>query len=173
MIIRCPLCRYESSTEDCPHYRVSIGTLHERPILYSANKKFHNHRCSPGGIGNALAREFHSKGLRVFATARKTETISDLSDLGIEALSLEVHKPESIKTLKSVVEERSGGTLDFLVNNAGRNYTVPGLDVDFEEVIDLFNVNVFAVMRMCQEFAPLLIRAKGVIIQIGSLSGIM
>ncbi|KEQ92917.1 hypothetical protein AUEXF2481DRAFT_42613 [Aureobasidium subglaciale EXF-2481] len=126
-----------------------------------------------GGIGNALAREFHAKGLRVFATARKTHDIEDLSLLGIETFSLEVHKPESILKLKNVISEMTGGALDILINNAGRNYTIPALDLDLEEVQDLFNVNVFSVMRMCQAFAPLIIRAKGIIAQIGSLSGFM
>lgn len=112
-------------------------------------------------------------GLRVFATARDHSTISELSDIGIETLSLEVHKPESIKALKASIEKRAGGSLDILINNAGRNYTIPALDVDFDEVQDLFEINVFAVMRMCQSFAPLLIRAKGMIVQIGSLSGFM
>ena len=114
-----------------------------------------------------------SLGLRVFATARQAESISDLSSLGIETLNLEVHKPESIKALRSIIQDRTGGALDMLVNNAGRNYTVPALEVDFEEVLDTFNINVFAVMRMCQEFAPLLIQAKGTIVQIGSLSGMI
>jgi len=129
--------------------------------------------CSPGGIGHALAREFSSKGLRVLATARKAETISDLVPFGIETLSLEVDKPESVSAVKNQVKELTGGRLDILVNNAGRNYTVPALDVDFDEVRLTFEVNVFAVMRMCQEFAPLLIEAKGTIVQIGSLAGIM
>ena len=67
----------------------------------------------------------------------------------------------------------AGHGLDYLVNNAGRNYTVPATDVDFDEVQQTFEVNVFAVMRMCQAFAPLLIQARGTIVQIGSLAGIM
>ncbi|KAI9828944.1 MAG: hypothetical protein M1819_006443 [Sarea resinae] len=41
------------------------------------------------------------------------------------------------------------------------------------EVRQLFEVNLFAVMRMCQEFIPLLIAAQGTIVQLGSLAGIM
>lgn len=114
-----------------------------------------------------------STGFRVFATARRTETIADLQALGIETLSLELSDPESIKKLKKQVRELTGNKLDFLVNNAGRNYTVPALDVEMDEVKDMFEINVFAVMRMCQEFAPLVIEAKGTIVQIGSLAGVM
>lgn len=90
------------------------------------------------------------------------------------------------------VERLTGGKLDYLVNNAGRNYTVPALDVDMDEIRQTFEVNVFAVMALCQAFAPLLIevwrdcnttcsvhrltstlQAKGTIVQIGSVAGVM
>lgn len=76
-------------------------------------------RCSLGGIGNSLAREFNRKGLRVLATARDAATISDLADLGIETLSLTVDDPESVKVCFADVEKRLGNKgLDYLVNNA-------------------------------------------------------
>jgi 1-acylglycerone phosphate reductase len=112
-------------------------------------------------------------GLRVLATARRKETIADLSARGITTLAVDVNVPESIAQLKKDVVRITDGKLDYLVNNAGRNYTVPALDLDFEEVEELFKTNVFAVMRMCKEFAPLLIEAKGTIVQIGSLAGVM
>ncbi|KAF2210904.1 hypothetical protein CERZMDRAFT_44391 [Cercospora zeae-maydis SCOH1-5] len=129
--------------------------------------------CSKGGIGHALAREFKKHGLRVFATARKAETISDLADQGVETLSLEATDQDSINALRREVESRTEGRLDFLVNNHGRNYTIPALDVDLDEIRLTFETNLFSVMRMCQAFAPLLINAKGTIVQIGSLAGIM
>jgi 1-acylglycerone phosphate reductase len=129
--------------------------------------------CTPGGIGHALAREFKSNGLRVFATARRAEAISDLKQYGIETLSLEVTNGSSIKALKSEIESCTNGRLDILVNNAGRNYTVPALDIEMDEIRETFETNLFGVMRMCQAFAPLLIEAKGTIVQIGSLAGVM
>ena len=127
--------------------------------------------CSPGGIGYALAEQFHSKGLHVFATARNSEALANLRTLGVEVLQLDVTSPESIADVKRHISKRTNGSLDYLVNNAGRNYTVPALDVDFAEVQTTFETNVFSVMRMCQSFAPLLIHAKGTIVQIGSLAG--
>ncbi|KAL1311112.1 hypothetical protein AAFC00_001317 [Neodothiora populina] len=128
--------------------------------------------CS-SGIGHALAREFSSKGLRVFATARQSSSLSDLEQNGIETFSLEVTNAESISNLKKEISSRTNGKLDMLVNNAGRNYTVPALDIDFDEVQSTFEVNVIAVMRMCKEFSPLLIESKGTIVQLGSLAGLM
>ncbi|KAK7570192.1 short chain dehydrogenase/reductase [Phyllosticta citricarpa] len=128
--------------------------------------------CS-SGIGHSLALEFHKKGLRVFASARRAESLADLAEVGIETVSLEVHKPDSVRQVRREIEELTGGTLDYLVNNAGRNYTMPALDADMDQIRDTFEVNVFAVMHICQEFAPLLIAAKGTIVQIGSLAAEM
>ena len=57
-------------------------------------------------------------GLRVFATSRSLATMSTLDALGIETLALDVTDTESIRQAKSVISERTGGTLNILVNNA-------------------------------------------------------
>lgn len=55
----------------------------------------------------------------MLATARDAATISDLTDLGIEALSLTVDDPESVKSCFRDVQKRLGDKgLDYLVNNA-------------------------------------------------------
>ena len=75
--------------------------------------------CSQGGIGHSLALEWHSRGYRVFATSRSLDTMSDLATKGIECLSMDVTDPASLKTVKEEVEQKTGGSLDVLVNNAG------------------------------------------------------
>lgn len=130
--------------------------------------------CSPGGIGNSLAREFNRSGLRVLATARDASNVADLAELGIETLSLVVDDLESVKACFADVETRLGDKgLDYLVNNAGRNYTVPAMEVEISEVRKTFETNLFAVITMCQTFLPLLIKAKGTIVQVGSVAGII
>lgn len=55
----------------------------------------------------------------MLASARNADAISDLSELGIETLSLVVDDPESIKACLAEVESRLGDKgLDYLVNNA-------------------------------------------------------
>lgn len=75
--------------------------------------------CSPGGAGHALAKAFHNKGLRVFATARNPSKIQSLMDLGIETLQLDVTDEKSICEAVEQVSKLTNGTLDFLVSNAG------------------------------------------------------
>lgn len=76
--------------------------------------------CSVGGIGHDLAFEWHNRGYRVFATARKVESMAALQEAGIECLSMDVTDPTSLKTVAEHVGKETGGTLDVLVNNAGQ-----------------------------------------------------
>ncbi|KAJ5433277.1 1-acyl dihydroxyacetone phosphate reductase [Penicillium daleae] len=128
--------------------------------------------CS-SGIGKKLAIAFAERGVTVLATARRTESLSELTSKfnNIEAFPLELGNLASIDELKETVSKRTGGRLDFLVNNAGTHYASTAMDVQMEEVIQLFQVNVFAVMRICQVFVPLLRRSiRGRIVQIGSVT---
>lgn len=76
-------------------------------------------RCAGVGIGNALAREFHAKGLHVIATARSRDSLAELEEMGMTTLSLDVTSEESIRWAKNAVEALVGGRgLDILVHNA-------------------------------------------------------
>lgn len=129
--------------------------------------------CSPGGIGHALARQFHTSGYHVIATARSTSALTSLSDLGITVLPLVVDSEDSIQSLAHQIKELCPNGLGFLVNNAGVNLTLPALDVDLDDAKRCFDVNFFAVVRLVQVFAPMLIQARGTIVMIGSLAGEM
>ncbi|CAD6448091.1 31c29551-f504-4d08-a620-fa8132705403 [Sclerotinia trifoliorum] len=133
--------------------------------------------CTAGGIGHSLALDFHSRGYIVIASARSASKIEDLKELGIRTLSLDVTDGKSIEGAKRDVEGliESGviAGLDVLVNNAGRNCTMPALDVDLDDARHCFETNVFGVMAMCQVFTPLLIKRKGLIVNIGSLAAIL
>ncbi|KAJ7607366.1 NAD(P)-binding protein [Roridomyces roridus] len=120
--------------------------------------------CTPGGIGHALAKEYHTQGLRVFATARRQEVLADLAAQGVETLQLDVCDSESVKTAREAVAAITGGKLDILVNNAPRNGRHQRI----------YEVNLFGAMRMVKEFAPLLIESgDGRIVNIGSVLGIV
>jgi len=76
--------------------------------------------CSEGGIGHSLALEWHNRGYRVFATARRLEAMEALSRTGIECLAMDVTDSASLEKVAEDVSQRTGGTLDVLVNNAGQ-----------------------------------------------------
>ncbi|KAI0508250.1 NAD(P)-binding protein [Xylaria bambusicola] len=128
--------------------------------------------CTPGGIGHSLCLEYHRQGLHVIATARRPEVIADLAELGMSVVALDVTDAESIKKCHDEVAKINGGKLDILVNNAGRTHTHPALDISLPDVRATFETNVFAIMAMVQAFTDQLAAAKGLIINISSLSSI-
>lgn len=126
--------------------------------------------CSDGGIGAAMAKILREKDYYVFATLRnpsKAETLRDLSD--IEIVELDVTSDVSVARCAEHVRERTGGTLDMLVNNAGRDFLMPLLDVDVSEAKKHFDVNFWSVLSVTQAFAPMVIEAQGVIVNYSSV----
>jgi len=128
---------------------------------------------SPGGIGHALAREYHSQGLRVIASARRMEALADLKAIGMDTILLDVTDTAAITAAKEQVHSLTGGKLDILVNNAGIYRLVPAIDLDLEDIQSIFMTNLFGVMLLCKEFAPLLIAAQGKIVNIGSVAAMV
>lgn len=49
---------------------------------------------------------------------------------------------------------------------------MPAIEVEISEVRKTFETNLFAVITMCQTFLPLLMKAKGTIVQVGSVAGV-
>ena len=128
--------------------------------------------CSTGGIGWAMAKNFHQRGFYVFAVARNPSKTADLAELSdIEILELDVTVPKTIAHCKEIVAKRTGGRLDVLVNNAGVEFNSPLLDTDVAEAKRLYDVNVWGPLAMVQAFAPLLIEAKGVVFNQSSIDG--
>lgn len=91
----------------------------------------------------------------------------------VTLLVLDVTSLSSIQAAAAVVSKHTGGTLDYLVNNAGMQYTMPVLDLDIELARHMFDVNVWGVFAVTQAFAPLVIAAKGTIANMASIAALM
>lgn len=52
------------------------------------------------------------------------------------------------------------------------DYTVPAMEASLDDARLTFETNFFSVICICKTFLPLLIRAKGTIVQIGSVAGV-
>ncbi|RFU82108.1 short-chain dehydrogenase reductase family [Trichoderma arundinaceum] len=130
--------------------------------------------CSVGGLGAALALAFQKRGYVVFATARSPAKIpTTLLDLpNVHALPLDVTSDKSVyAAVKSVKATLGGKGLDVLFNNGGLGYSSGLLDLDLERAKQLYEVNLWGVIRTTQAFANLVIEAKGAIVNQGSISG--
>jgi NADP-dependent 3-hydroxy acid dehydrogenase YdfG len=124
--------------------------------------------CSTG-IGRDLAQTLTQAGYTVVATARQVEALQ-----GVDAalkLTLDVTRPDSIHEAVEQTIQRFG-RIDVLVNNAG--YAVRGAveEVPVEQAQQMFDVNVFGVMRVVQAVVPHMRQQNsGRIINISSVVG--
>ena len=126
--------------------------------------------CSTG-IGRATAERLAKKGLTVYATARKLDSISDLEAGGCRTLALDVTDEESMRAAVSAVEEAEGA-VGALVNNAGYSLSGAVEALDLDEVRKQFETNVFGLVRMCQLVLPGMRRqGYGRIVNLSSIGG--
>ncbi|QCI10818.1 SDR family oxidoreductase [Pseudomonas putida] len=127
--------------------------------------------CS-SGIGRALADAFRDAGHDVWATARKAEDVERLATAGFTARQLDVNDSEALARLAEALEAQHG-RLDMLINNAGYGAMGPLLDGGVDAMRQQFETNVFAVVGVTRALFPLLRRARGLVVNIGSVSGVL
>ncbi len=135
--------------------------------------------CSEGTIGNALAIEFARRGWRVYASARKTSSMSNLVGLeNVITIPLDITNRNSVVVVRDQIERETGGKLDVLYHNAGVRHGAMAIDSNSDNYIDdsdasVFETNVTAVMAATRIFAPQVIAARGTIAFTGSVSSRM
>src|SRR2546430_12329883 len=105
------------------------------------------------GIGRATADRLASGGWRVYATARRTDSIADLAERGCETLVLDVTDEASMRTAVDAVEAAEGA-VGVLVNNAGYSQSGAMESVPLDRIRAQFETNVFGLIRMCQLVVP-------------------
>lgn len=126
------------------------------------------------GIGRATALLLAARGWRVFATVRKLGDGDRLERDGhgrVQAVQIDVTDRPSISRAALEVEVALGGRgLDALLNNAGVGLTAPVEFTSAEALRNIFEVNLFGQIAVIQDFMPLLRRARGRMINVGSVA---
>src|SRR4051812_11057797 len=121
-----------------------------------------------GGIGKASAQALARAGYRVFGTSRRE---SPAPAPGITMVVCDVTDDDSVKrAIETVVAQT--GRVDVLVNNAGRGLIGGAEESSASQAQDLFDVNVFGVLRVTNAVLPIMRRqGHGRIINISSVLG--
>ncbi|UTN04765.1 SDR family NAD(P)-dependent oxidoreductase [Flavobacterium bizetiae] len=119
-------------------------------------------------IGLELVKEFSKKGLFVYLGTRDLEkgqaVVKELNKSGfenIEAIQIDVTKPDTILAAKNIVESEKG-KLDILINNAGISGEFPqsALDTSIKDIQNVFDTNFFGVISVTQAFLELLKKSE-------------
>jgi NAD(P)-dependent dehydrogenase (short-subunit alcohol dehydrogenase family) len=130
------------------------------------------------GIGRACALRLAGAGWRVLAGVRTEEAGARLAAEAppgrLEALLLDVTNQQQIDAARALVDGGGGGgSLDALVNNAGVGVGGPLEMVSTEELRGQFEVNVFGQVALTNALLPALRRARGRIVFVSSIGGLV
>jgi len=125
------------------------------------------------GIGRETALKLAEKGFAVIAAARRKERLVAMADQveGITPVQVDLSQPEDTERFCDYLADLPT-PVSVLVNNAG--YSVRGAleDVSIEAVKRLFEVNLFALIRVTQACLPAMrSQKKGIIVNLSSIVG--
>lgn len=129
---------------------------------------------SSTGIGEGIARRFHAEGANVIINARNAEkcaaTAQTLDPARTLVVAGDVSKADFANEIVAAAVEKFG-QLDCLVNNAG--VADQGLlhEMDDARIDRVIDINVKGVVYLCRAAIPELVKTKGSIINISSVSG--
>jgi NAD(P)-dependent dehydrogenase (short-subunit alcohol dehydrogenase family) len=126
------------------------------------------------GIGRATALRLDADGWRVFAGIRDPADGESLKADASERLlpvTLDVTEPEQIAAAAELIERKSEGGLDGLVNNAGVAVPGPLETIPLDDLRHQLEVNLVAYVAVTQAMLPQIRRAKGRIVFLASIGG--
>ncbi|MBF3045993.1 SDR family NAD(P)-dependent oxidoreductase, partial [Pseudomonas aeruginosa] len=103
---------------------------------------------------------------------RKEDDVRALAEAGFQAVQLDVNDAAALARLAEELGVEAAG-LDVLVNNAGYGAMGPLLDGGVEAMRRQFETNVFAVVGVTRALFPLLRRKSGLVVNVGSVSGVL
>jgi len=116
------------------------------------------------GIGLETARQFGARGFTVLAGARdeargrEAERVLRADGADATFVRLDVSSDASVRAAAAWIE-REYGRLDILLNNAGIARGNPPSQTDLDLMREVYEVNVFGVIRVTNAMLPLLRRA--------------
>jgi short-subunit dehydrogenase len=130
------------------------------------------------GIGAALARAWASRGARLVLCARKEPQLRALADElerdGAQVLALTADVTHA-QDRERLVKQSLGrfGSIDVLVNNAGRGMHTTVEDAPLDDLAALYGLNVIAPVALTQLALPALRKSRGTVVMMSSVAGLV
>jgi short-subunit dehydrogenase len=131
------------------------------------------------GIGYELARVFAHAGHRVALAARRAERLQALADEIVAAggqrpvvIACDLRNTDACATIGAALEAEQV-EVEYLVNNAGFGLFGEAASLDRSEQLAMIDVNARVLTEFCLCFADQVVRARGGILNVGSLAGFL
>lgn len=125
------------------------------------------------GIGRQITETLSQNGFYIYAGARKQNDLDELNLLdNVQSVKLDVNDLDQIEAAVNLItaDERE---LFGLINNAGVMDLQPINEVSDSDFDWQMQTNVYGPFRVTKAFSQQLIKSKGRIINIGSISGVL
>jgi NADP-dependent 3-hydroxy acid dehydrogenase YdfG len=120
-----------------------------------------------GGIGAAVARLLHDRGVKLGLASRRG---SDLGLQDVVAHAVDVRDLEALERLCSETADRFGG-IDIVVANAGVGAYGPFLDLSREHLDEMLDVNLKGTVYAIRAALPHMLGREGDVITLASEAG--
>ena len=122
------------------------------------------------GIGLEVCRSLAKQGHIVYALARSTEQLVELSkEYPNHIISYSCDLTESAQ-IELFIESLGDTSIDALINNAGGLVNKPFLDLEISDWEHMLEINLLAVVRMVKALHPFMLPDSH-IVNIGSMGG--
>jgi short-subunit dehydrogenase len=121
-----------------------------------------------GGIGHAIARALHRRGVQLVLTGRRIDVLEPLAqELGARSIAADLEQPEGVEQLIAEV-----GHVDLFVANAAVPASGPLLEYTDDQIDRALKVNLRAPMILARHLAgPMVAQEWGHLVFISSLAG--
>jgi NAD(P)-dependent dehydrogenase (short-subunit alcohol dehydrogenase family) len=147
-------------------------------IVMQGNQKVAVVTGSSTGIGLETSVSLARNGFLTYATVRNLDrssmikTIADKETLPIKVVQLDVTENASVNNAIQTIAS-GAGRIDVLVNNAGYGLGGAFEDLLVEEIKDLYETNVFGLIRVTQAVLPIMRKQRsGIIVNLSSGAGL-
>jgi hypothetical protein len=130
------------------------------------------------GIGKAIVRELAGQGAHLILVSRNAQRLEQEAEdlrirfgVSVHFFSVDLNRAENCEALFAQVQ-KTGLTVDLLVNNAGLAHYGPFAKASLEETDAMLDLNVHALTHLTQLFLPGMIERKtGGILTVASTAG--
>lgn len=126
------------------------------------------------GIGKETARDLVKKGANVLITGRSEDRLIEAKKYtGSKIIEFDISDHVNIQQNTKECIGILGGRVDVLINNAGIGVRKSIEELNIDDFLKVFNVNVFGLALFTKEIIPYMIKESyGTIINIGSTASL-
>jgi NAD(P)-dependent dehydrogenase (short-subunit alcohol dehydrogenase family) len=121
------------------------------------------------GIGFELVNYFAKQNYTVLALSRNINSLANMPK-NVSVLATDITKANDLEKVAEFIKNRFK-QVDILINNAGKLIHKPFSKTTYQEFLDVYNVNVFAVAEMIKVALPFL-KKDSHVVTISSMGGI-